>query len=154
MKKKKHLTRIAVGGNNVKHDGDVGTLTAHLETDKLLFNSVLLRPGAKFMTLDLANFCLMIPMKEYEHLRITLKDMPQEIIDEHNLHALAHNDWVCAETRRDAYGLPQTGVLAHDQLMKHLNQVGCSEHLTIPYLWNHKWQPIIFMFVVDDFGIE
>ena len=83
-----------------------------------------------------------------------LKDAPQEIIDECNLHTLSHNDWVCVETRRGAYGLPQAGVLAHAQLTKHLNQAGHSESPTTPGLWNHKWRPIIFTLVVDDFGVE
>ena len=41
MKKNKCRTRIAVGSNNINHDSDVGTPTGHLETTKLLFNSVL-----------------------------------------------------------------------------------------------------------------
>ena len=95
MKKNKHRTRITVGGNNVKHNGDVGAPTAHLETAKLLFNSVLSRPGSKFMTLDLANFYLMTLMKDYECLRIT----PQEIIEECNLQSLDHDGWIYVEIR-------------------------------------------------------
>ena len=139
MKKNKHRTRTRVGGNNIKCNGDVGTLTAHLETVRLLFNSVLSRPGAKFMTLDLAKFYLMTLMKDYEYLRIKLKDMPQETIDEYNLHSLAHDGWVCVEIRQGAYGLPQAGVLAHAQLTKHLNAAGHSDAPTIPGMWTHKW---------------
>ena len=76
-KKNKHRTRITVGGNNVKCNGDVSTPTAHLKTAKSLFNNALSRPGEKFMTLDLANFYLMSLMKDYEHLRAKLKHMPQ-----------------------------------------------------------------------------
>ena len=106
------------------------------------------------MTLDLDNFYLMTLMKDYEHLRIKLKDMPQEIINECNLHELAHNDWAHAETRRGAYGLPPAGVLSHDQLTKHLNQAAHFEAPTTPDLWTHKWRPIIFTLVVYDFGVE
>ena len=106
MKKNKHCTRITVGVNNIKFYGDVGTPTAYLETSKLLFNSVMSRPEAKFMTLDLANFCLMTLMKDYDHLRVKLKGMRQDITDEHDLRALAHNSWVHVEMRRGAYGLP------------------------------------------------
>ena len=80
MNKNEWHTKITVGGNNVKCDGDMGTPTAHLEATKLLFNSVLSPHGAKFMTLDLANFCLMTLMKDYECLRIKLKCTTQEII--------------------------------------------------------------------------
>ena len=63
---------MIVGGNNIKHKGDIGTPTAHLETAKLLFNSVLSRKNAKFMTLDTSNVCLMTPMIEHKHLRVNL----------------------------------------------------------------------------------
>ena len=83
------------------------------------------------MTIDLANFYLTTLMKDYECLRIKLKHVPQEIIDEHKLHKLAHSDWVNVEILRGAYGLPQAGVLVHDQLTKRL-----------------------FTIVVDGFGAE
>ena len=41
MKKDKHRKIVTVGGNNIKCEGYVGTPTAYLETEKLLFNSVL-----------------------------------------------------------------------------------------------------------------
>jgi len=154
MKKNKHRTRITVGGNNIKYNGDVGTPTAHLETAKLLFNSALSRPGAKFMTLDLANFYLMTLMKDYEYLRMKLKDIPQEIIEEYKLQSLNHDGWICVEIRRGAYGLPQAGVLAHAKLTSHLNAAGYSEATTTPGLWTHKWRPVMFTLVVDDFGVE
>ena len=112
---------MTVGGNNVKCHGDVGTPTAHLETAKPLFNSVISHPSAKCMTIDLANFYLITLMKYYECLRVKLKHVPQEIIDENKLHQFAHNDWVHTEIRRGAYGLPQAAVLAHEQLTKWLN---------------------------------
>ena len=86
MKANPFRTRMTVGGNKINYQGDVGTPTAHLETAKLLFNSVLSRPGAKFMIIDLVNFYLMTPMKNFEYMRIKLSDIPTEIINEYNLH--------------------------------------------------------------------
>ena len=43
MKEDKHQTQITVGSNNIKYAGDVSTPTAHLETTKMLFNSLLSR---------------------------------------------------------------------------------------------------------------
>ena len=77
MKNNKCRTRITVSGNNIKYHGDVGTPASPLATAKLLFNSVLSRPSAKFMTIDLANFYLMTLMKDHEHLRIKLKHIHQ-----------------------------------------------------------------------------
>ena len=42
----------------------------------------------------------MTPMIEYEQLRIKLSTMPDEIIEQHSLHAIAHNDWAHAEIRK------------------------------------------------------
>ena len=47
--------RITLGGNLVNYPGDVGTRTADLLTVKLLLNSVISKPNAKFMSLDISN---------------------------------------------------------------------------------------------------
>lgn len=46
--------RIIVGGNLIKYPGDMGTKTSDMFTVKLLFNSVILTPGAKFISWTLA----------------------------------------------------------------------------------------------------
>ncbi len=52
------------------------------------------------------------------------------------------------------YGLPQAGKLAQDQLSKRLNKVGYYQSKTTPGYWKHKWRPISFTLVVDDFGVN
>jgi hypothetical protein len=66
-KKDKYRSRITIDGNLVNYPGDCGTPTADLLTVKLLLNSVISTPNAKFMTLDLKDFYLMTPMKRYEY---------------------------------------------------------------------------------------
>jgi hypothetical protein len=66
-KKDKYHTRITMGGNLVNYPGDSGTPTANLLTVKLLLNSIISTPHAKFMTLDLKDFYLMTPMTRYEY---------------------------------------------------------------------------------------
>ena len=66
-----------MGGNLVNYPGDCGTPTADLLTVKLLLNSVVSTPNAKFMTLDLKDFYLMTPMKRYEYFRIKLNCSPK-----------------------------------------------------------------------------
>ncbi len=51
-KKDKYRTRITMGRNLVNYPGDCGTPTADLLTVKLLLNSIISTPNAKFMTLD------------------------------------------------------------------------------------------------------
>jgi hypothetical protein len=71
-KKDKYRTRITMGGNLVNYPGDCGTPTADLLTVKLLLNSIIFTPNAKFMTLNLKDFYLMTPMKRYEYFHMKL----------------------------------------------------------------------------------
>eukprot|EP00956_Cyclotella_meneghiniana_P044723 scaffold332159_cov162-Cyclotella_meneghiniana.AAC.1 len=92
-------------------------------TVKLLLNSVISTPGAKFMSLDISNFYLMAPMERYEYVRMNLDDFPDDLIDEYKLRDIARPDGtVIAECRRCVYGLPQSGILANKYLEKRLNE--------------------------------
>ena len=44
--------------------------------------------------------------------------------------------------------------MANDLLRTRLNNNGYYETTTTPGLWRHKWRPIMFVLIVDDFGIE
>ena len=71
-------TRITIGGNRITFPGNVGTPTASLELAKLVFNSILSRPGAKFTTFDIFNFYLKTPLGRPEYARIKLSDIPED----------------------------------------------------------------------------
>ena len=150
--------RITVAGSRICYPGDVGTPTASLDLVKLMLNSVVSRPGAKFACFDAANYYLMTPeMERKEYVRIKYADIPQEFRDEYGLtpdSALVHNGWVYFEVVRGAYGLPQSGKLANDVLRTRLNAAGYHEAATTPGLWRHVWRPIQFVLIVDDFGVE
>ena len=45
-------------------------------------------------------------------------------------------------------------MLSNDLLRTRLNNTGYYETTTTPGLWRHKWRPIMFVLIVDDFGIE
>jgi hypothetical protein len=105
--------RITLGGNLVNYQGDVGTRTADMLTVKLLLNSVILTPNAKFMSLDISNFYLMAPMTRYEYVRMKLDDFPEKIIEKYNLREITTKDGtVIAECHKCIYGLPQAGILS------------------------------------------
>ena len=106
------------------------------------------------MTLDIANFYLMTPIKDYEYLRMKLSSIPEEIIKECNIESIAHNGWVCAEIRSGTYELPQARMLAKELLQQRLEKAGYYQVATTPGLWRHTWRPIMFALVVDDFGVE
>lgn len=91
--------RITVGGNLVNYPGDVGTKTTDLLTVKLLLNSVISTPGAKFMSMDISNFYLMAPMDRPEYVRMNLSDFPDEIIEEYKLQEKRRMDVSLQNTR-------------------------------------------------------
>ncbi len=60
--------RLVAGGDRVHDPFDAGTPTADLLTVKLLINSVISTPGARFFTMDIKNFYLNTPMVRYVSL--------------------------------------------------------------------------------------
>jgi hypothetical protein len=148
-------TRITVGGNLICYPGDAGTNTASLELIKLLLNSVISRKGARFACIDIKNFYLDTPMVDPEYVRIKITDIPEEFILEYGLAGLEDkNGWIYFEIRRGCYGLPQAGILANNLLRGRLEEEGYYEAHSTPGLWRHKWRPIQFCLIVDDFGVE
>ena len=51
-------------------------------------------------------------------------------------------------------GFPKAIILAKNILRKKLGTSGYYEAANTASLWLHKWRPIIFSLIVDDFGIE
>ncbi len=72
-------TQITIGGNRICYSGDVGTNTASLELLELLLNSVLLRKGAPFSSIDLKTFYIDTPKPEPKFVCIKILDIPQEL---------------------------------------------------------------------------
>jgi hypothetical protein len=132
----------------------VGTNTASLELVKILLISVLSRKGVHFSTIDLKNFYLDTPMPDPEYVRIKITDIPEEFIDECNLIGRDRDGWVYFEIRLGCYGLPQLGILANNLLRSRLVAEGFYESFSTPGLWRHKWRPLQFSLIVNDFGVE
>eukprot|EP00956_Cyclotella_meneghiniana_P023795 scaffold46957_cov29-Cyclotella_meneghiniana.AAC.1 len=154
-KKEQNRTRFVVGGNKINYPGEVATPTAEMLVAKLLFNSVVSTPGAKFMTMDLSNFYLMTPLKRPEYIRMKMSDIPEEIILEYKLRdKISKEGSIYIMAIRGMYGLPQSGLLANELLEKRLNKNGYYQSKYIPGLWKHEWRPIQFTLVVDDFGVK
>jgi hypothetical protein len=130
------------------------TKTASLKTVKLVINSTLSTPNAEYMTMDLSNFYLGTPLDRPEYVQIKLSVIPQEVIDAYNLNKYAINGWVYFEISKGMYGLKQAGKLANELLATRLFSHGYYQCATTPGLWQHKWQPIIFALIVNDFGVQ
>lgn len=154
QKKEPERTRLTVGGNLIEYPGDVSTPTADTTTAKLVINSTLSTPGARYMCGDIKNFYLGTPMKRPEFMRIPIDIIPQEIIDEYNLMDIVHNGYIYIRIIRGMYGLPQAGIIANDLLTERLAKHGYYQCRHTQGLWKHKWRPILFSLVVDDFGVK
>ena len=154
QKKEPERTRLTVGGNLIDFPGDVSTPTADTTTAKLIINSTISTPGAKYMYGDIKNFYLGTPMARYEYMRLPIQIIPQEIIDEYSLMPIVHNGYVYLEIRRGMYGLPQVGIIANQLLTARLAPAGYYQCRHTQGLWRHKWRPILFSLVVDDFGVK
>ena len=140
--------RITIGGNRICYPGDVGTPTGSLELVKLIINSVLSHCNACFAAFDVSNFYLATPINRPEFFRIRLEYISKEFIEEYNLIPYSNNWWIYFEIIKGWYVLPQAGMLAF------LNKTGYYETTTKTEIWRHKWRPIMFVLIVDDFGIE
>lgn len=113
-----YCVQITMVGNLINYSGDCGTPTADLLTIKLLLNSIISTKGARFFTMDIANFYLNTPLA-------------------------TQDGWVYVEISKGMYGLPQAGLLAQELLEKHLGDKGYHQSQFTPGLWTSEWQPIL-----------
>jgi hypothetical protein len=55
-KEEKERKRLTFGGDQIEYPGEKSTRTAGLTTTKILINSVISTPNAKFLVIDIKNF--------------------------------------------------------------------------------------------------
>ena len=104
-------------------------------TAKLMWNSVISTPGARYAGMDIKNFYLGTPMKDYEYMKMPLKMFPEHVKKQYNLLEHEKGGYVYLEIRRAIYGLPQAGRLANQQLTEFLEPHGYYEVDHTPGLW-------------------
>ena len=112
-----HCTRLVAGGDRVNYPANAGTPTANMTLFKILLNSIISTKGARCVMVDIKDFYLCMPMKRFEYMRLKITDIPEEIIREYGLQALATSDgYVHCEIQKGMYGLPQAGIIAQELL--------------------------------------
>jgi hypothetical protein len=100
QKKEVEHTRITIGGNLIFYPGMVWTDTADLTTCKILWNSVLSTPGAKFMCINIKNFYLNTPLERPKYMCFHIDDIPDKIIKLYNLLDIVHDGYVYCEINK------------------------------------------------------
>ena len=68
QKKDPNRVRITVGGNLIDYPYELTTRTAYLTTSKLMWNSVISTPGAKYVCADVKNFYLVTPLDRFKYM--------------------------------------------------------------------------------------
>ena len=94
LKEEKYRVRITVGGDKLDFCGDASSVAASIATVKLLLNSVVSTKGAKFTTADIKYFFCASFFPDPEYMKMKLKIIPQEIIDQYQLQDLEKDVWV------------------------------------------------------------
>ena len=88
-------------------------------------------------------------------MRITLKIIPQEIINTYYLNALVDDQgWIYMRIEKGTYGLKQAGIIVKQELVKHMDPFGYHILKHTPGLWVHNSKKTIFSLVVDDFRFQ
>jgi hypothetical protein len=100
-KDEKERTRLTVGGYQIKYPGEKSTRTAGLATAKILTNSVISTPNAKFLFIDINNFYLNTPLGRFEYMVINLASLPQETIKNSDLNKLAEDGRATSRFRKE-----------------------------------------------------
>eukprot|EP00804_Cyclotella_cryptica_P019675 CCRYP_016443-RA/>CCRYP_016443-RA protein AED:0.57 eAED:0.37 QI:0/0/0/1/1/1/2/0/345 len=135
QKEDPNRVRITVGGNLIDYPGELTTRTADLTTAKILWNSTLSTPGAKFGAADVGNFYLATPLDRFKYMRIKAELVPEDFKRQYKLHDKIYKGFIYMEIRRGCYGLPQSGILANKLLKKRLAKHGYFEVAHTPGLW-------------------
>ena len=156
LKQETHRVRMTVGGDRLDCEEDPSSPAVSLLDTKIMLNSVIsdAHKGARYCTSDIKNFYLNNPMKKFRYMKIPLKYIPKEIMDEYNIQDIQSNGFVYVEIRKGMYGLKEAGIIAFKRLVEKLAPHGYHPCKHTPGLWTHTTRQIMFTLAVDDFGIK
>ena len=85
---------------------------------------------------------------------IQISMIPKEFVEKYNLTEKSHIGYIFAQITKLMYGLPQSGKIAHEALVKHLDPYGYNLSIKNPGIWKHNSRPINFTLVADYFGVK
>jgi hypothetical protein len=87
-------------------------------------------------------------------MKLPIKLIPQEIVDQYHLLDLVSNGYIYLEFRKGMLGLKQAGRIANDRLQKHLATFGYAPVPRTQSLYQHASRPVTFSLVDDNFGVK
>ena len=123
LKDKKYRIRVTVRGDRLVHYDNAASLATNILETKIMINSIMsdARRGARFMTLDIKDHFLAIPMNDLEHVWARLKCMPDDTRQKHNIMNVATKDrQVFIKIQKEMPSLKQVAILAYQHLKNSL----------------------------------
>ena len=154
-KEEPNRCRITAGGDRLDYEGETAVEVAGLETTKVHINSTISTPNARYAAGDISNMYTNSRLESPEFMRINLKDITDEVIEEYDLLSYLEPDgYVYFGIYGALYGLAQSGRIAYDDLKQNLEPHRYYPSQQTPGLWLHRTRPISFTLVVDDFGVK
>ncbi len=130
------------------------TQTANIVWSKIMWNSVISTPNAKFDGTNIKNMYLETALNCYEYMKMLLRLIPNNTIKHYGLCKSAFDGYVFMKFRKGMYNLSQSGILANKLLKLCLACDGYFKQSRMPGLWKHVSRPIWFNLCVDNFGIK
>ena len=155
LKTEPNRCRLVVGGDRLTYDNETAAPAANLLEAKLIINSTISTPHARFITADIKDFFLSSIMPTAEYMKMHIDEIPSDIITKYDMsHLQDKNGYVHFKIVKGMYGLKQAAILAYDQLKDHLAPHGYYPIPNTVGMWRHQSRPIQFCLSVDDFGIK
>ena len=156
LKSEPFRVRIVVGGDKLSYADDAASPATDLLETKILLNSTIsdADKGARFLSTDLKDFFLALPMAVAEFMRVPINKFPKDIIEKYDLMSKVHNGYVYIRINKGMYGLKQAAILAYVQLKDFLEQYGYYPEPHCVGLWSHRTRKTKFCLCVDDFGVK
>ena len=87
-----YQTQLTIGGNHLHYPHDASTSIADITTIKLLLNSTIFTPNARFLALDIKNYYLGAPLDQYDYMCLPISIIPTDIATKYKLHDLSDSD--------------------------------------------------------------
>ena len=75
-------------------------------------------------------------------------------MDKYKLKEKSHSEYIFTRVTKGMYGLPQSGLISHNGIVKHLEPYEYHYSSKTLVLWTQNSKPINFTLVVNDFGVK
>ena len=155
LKTEKYRCRLVVGGDRLTYEHETAAPAANLLETKLILNSTISTPNARFFTVDIKDFFLSSDMPAPEYMKMHKDEIPEDIFTKYDMKKLTDNkNCVNFKIKKGMYGLKQAAILAFNQLEENLAPHGYRPIPNTVGMWRHESRPIQFCLCVDDFGIK